>query len=89
MLGGSRASFDLVTPHLIDRLFEAEPTVLALLERDPFAGAPPRYLRWRVDYYEFTDAEERAKTGAWWKRRPVFESPILDREERAKGVGPE
>jgi len=42
--------------------------VRALLEKDPFAGAPPRFVRGVVYDYHFTDRAERAATGAWWRR---------------------
>ena len=56
--------------HLLDRLLqrvlEAEPCVLALLEKNPFPNAPPRYVR--LAFYEnhFTRFEDR--TAAWWRR---------------------
>lgn len=54
--------------HVMSRLFDAEPDVLALLEGDPFDGAKPRYLRALVDDYTFTTF---ANDGAnWWKREP-------------------
>ena len=36
------------------RLLEGSPDVLALLDDDPFEGRPPRYVRSRVDLYEFS-----------------------------------
>ncbi|HEX5138951.1 MAG TPA: lipase maturation factor family protein [Planctomycetota bacterium] len=50
------------------RLLENEPSVTALLERNPFPGEPPHYIRATSYRYEFTTAEERRATGAWWKR---------------------
>jgi hypothetical protein len=52
------------------RLFEAQPDVLALLERDPFAGKPPRYLRAQLDNYRFTTFAEKHATGDWWRSEP-------------------
>jgi hypothetical protein len=52
----------------LDRLLEGEPTVLALLGENPFPDAPPHYIRATLYRYEFTTAEERRATGAWWKR---------------------
>lgn len=46
------------------RLLEGSPPVLRLLERDPFAGKPPRYIRARVYEYRFT----RGQTRDWWRR---------------------
>ena len=50
------------------RLLEGEPNVIALLEKNPFPGKPPRAIR-AVEYsYHFTTSAERGETGAWWKR---------------------
>jgi hypothetical protein len=50
------------------KLLEGSPEVKALLEADPFQGQPPRYLRGVLYDYSFTNAEERRRTGNWWKR---------------------
>jgi hypothetical protein len=50
------------------RLLQGSPEVLALLERNPFPNAPPRYIRALVYDYHFTDFATRRKTGAWWRR---------------------
>ncbi len=50
------------------RLLEGSPEVRDLLEADPFHGRPPQYVRGVLYDYSFTDAEERRKTGNWWKR---------------------
>jgi hypothetical protein len=47
------------------------PEVLRLLGRDPFAGAPPRSIRFAEYDYRFTSAVERARTGAWWARELI------------------
>jgi predicted DCC family thiol-disulfide oxidoreductase YuxK len=54
--------------HFVQRLLENEPTVTALLEKNPFPDKPPLYLR--AEFYEYTyaDSEEKAK-GIWWDRR--------------------
>lgn len=49
-------------------LLEASPPVLGLLERDPFHGRAPRYLRALRYEYRFTSFAEWRATGAWWKR---------------------
>jgi hypothetical protein len=54
--------------NLLDRLLHGTPEVLALLERNPFPDAPPRFVRVTVYDYRFTTPEERAKTGKWWRR---------------------
>ncbi len=53
------------------RLLQGSPEVLALLEKNPFPDHPPRYLRARFYDYQFTNFDERRKTGAWWKRGPA------------------
>ena len=50
------------------RLLQGSPEVLALVERNPFPNAPPRYIRAVVYDYHFTDFATRRKTGAWWRR---------------------
>ncbi len=53
---------------LMMRLLQGSPPVLELLEQNPFAGKPPRYVRAIVYDYRFTTFEERRQTGNWWKR---------------------
>jgi hypothetical protein len=63
---------------LMARLLEGEPTVLALLGEDPFAGRPPRHVRLLVYDYTFSDPAER-RAGAWWRRgagRPLTTRPL-------------
>lgn len=56
---------------VLQRLLEAEPTVLALLRRDPLAGERPRQIRAAFFRYRFTTAAERAQSGEWWSREFV------------------
>ena len=66
------------------RLLQGKPEVLWLLQRDPFAGRPPRYLRALIYSYRFTTAAERAATGAYWHRDetgppgspPIYFGPV-------------
>ena len=53
------------------------PDVLALLGRNPFRGAPPRFIRFVQYDYRFATRAERARTGAWWKRELVGYLPQL------------
>jgi len=55
------------------KLLEADRAVLALLQRDPFDGRRPRFVRARLYRYRFTTPEERRTTGAWWHRELVDE----------------
>ena len=50
------------------RLLQGSPPVLQLLDQNPFAGAPPKYVRAVVYDYQFTSFDERRQTGNWWKR---------------------
>jgi predicted DCC family thiol-disulfide oxidoreductase YuxK len=50
------------------KLLEGSPEVRGLLEADPFGGRAPQYVRAVLYDYSFTDAEERRRTGNWWKR---------------------
>jgi len=65
------------------RLLEGSPEVSALLARNPFPDEPPVYIR-AVKYdYHFTDAEERAADGTWWKREKLgLYLPVLSLRER-------
>ena len=54
-------------PFLV-RLLQGSPSVLALLEENPFPDAPPRYVRAALYDYRFTDPAEHRRTGAWWRR---------------------
>jgi hypothetical protein len=53
--------------HFMERLLDGSPDVLRLLGRNPFPGVPPRYVRALLYEYRFTTAEERRKTGDWWR----------------------
>jgi hypothetical protein len=50
------------------RLLQGSPEVIALLKKNPFPDAPPRYIRAVVYDYKFTDFAERLKEKAWWRR---------------------
>ncbi len=51
------------------RLLEGSPDVNALLAKNPFPAAPPKYVRALLFDYSFTDWAERRATGNWWKRQ--------------------
>jgi predicted DCC family thiol-disulfide oxidoreductase YuxK len=67
-LGGVRDSPWMVS--LMWRLLEGSPTVLALLESNPFPDGPPKYVRAQLYDYRFADRDEHRSTGRWWVRRP-------------------
>ncbi len=54
--------------NFIVRLFEGSPSVLALLDKNPFPDLPPRYLRAQIYRYYFSDFHTLIKTGQWWRR---------------------
>lgn len=58
-------------PRFVARLREGSPPVLALLARDPFAGARPRWVRAKLDDYRFTDIATRRREGTWWSVREL------------------
>jgi lipase maturation factor 1 len=65
----------------VGRLLEGSPEVLDLIAANPFPEKPPRWIRGELFDYHFTSFEERAATGAWWKRtyeRPWFPPRALD-----------
>ncbi len=64
--------------HFLVRLRQGSPKVLKLLDRNPFAGQPPRYLRALLDQYHFTDSATRRQAGTWWRREQIgFYCPVL------------
>jgi predicted DCC family thiol-disulfide oxidoreductase YuxK len=57
-------------PHFLERLLENEPTVTALLQKNPFADKAPQYIRAQFYNYNFSSGEEM-RQGLWWQRRSV------------------
>ncbi|HUN92934.1 MAG TPA: lipase maturation factor family protein [Burkholderiaceae bacterium] len=68
-LGGSRENPWFA--NLMLALLEGRPAVLDLLGDNPFANAPPKYVRAQLYDYRFADPATRAATGAWWERTQV------------------
>jgi hypothetical protein len=71
-------------------LLDNSPTVKALLANDPFPDQAPHYIRVEAYRYQFTDFEERARTGNWWKRTalgPFTPLPGLERTPQGD-IGP-
>jgi hypothetical protein len=75
---------------LLRRLLEGERDVYHLLEAPQWQAKAPRYVRLRYYRYEFTTADERRATGAWWRREPLGELTDrlsleeLDRRDRRR-----
>ena len=60
-------------------LLRNDPRVLALFADNPFAAAPPRFVRTMKVRYRFTTAAEKKASGAWWAREAVGTfGPILE-----------
>ncbi|MBW2547983.1 MAG: lipase maturation factor family protein [Deltaproteobacteria bacterium] len=76
--------------NLMTRLLQDEPSVLELLDDNPFRDEPPRQVRALIYQYELTNAEERNATGQWWKRRDrMLYAPILGVEIATDEATPE
>ena len=58
---------------LVSKLLAGDPWIGKLLADNPFAAAPPRWIRALLYRYEYTTPSERAASGAWWKRERVAE----------------
>ncbi len=54
--------------NFIVRLLEGSPDVLALVGKNPFPNASPRYIRAQLYDYHFTTIGERRSDGNWWRR---------------------
>ncbi|MDP9000382.1 MAG: lipase maturation factor family protein [Myxococcota bacterium] len=62
--------------HMVWQLLEGDASPRSLLLRDPFASAPPRWIRADIWRYAFT--RSRKTSGAWWtrERAGVFLRPV-------------
>jgi lipase maturation factor 1 len=71
------------------RLLQNSPEVLALLARNPFPKAPPKYIRAQLYEYHFTDMATRRATGQWWQRdyHGVYLPPV-SLPENERGIEP-
>ena len=55
----------------LDALLRNSPSVVALLETNPFPQQPPRYLRIETYRYRFSNMQALRDTGQWWKREYI------------------
>jgi len=68
-----------------ERLLENDADVLALFRGNPFAQAPPRYVRAMLWQYWFTSMDEKLCTGNWWRRNLIgLYAPVLTRQQDGK-----
>jgi hypothetical protein len=75
---------DLV-PETEERLLENDRDVLNLFRGNPFAQAPPRYVRAVLWQYWFTSMDEKRRTGNWWRRNLMgLYAPALTRQTDGK-----
>lgn len=58
-----------IVPLTEERLLDNDADVLSLFRSNPFAQAPPKYVRAVLWQYWFTSLEEKRSTGNWWKRQ--------------------
>ena len=63
--------------HLAWKLLGAEPATLKLIARDPFGGAPPRFLRVELYRYRFAP---RGVPGRWTRERVGAWLPPISRD---------
>ena len=67
---------------LMNKLLQGSPQVLSLLDKNPFAHKPPKYIRALLYGYTYNTPEQRRKHGQIWQRRyqgvywPVSTLPI-------------
>ena len=68
-----------------ERLLENDPGVLTLFQANPFAQAPPRYVKAVLWQYWFTSMDEKQRTGNWWKRNLLgLYAPLITRQPDGK-----
>jgi lipase maturation factor 1 len=68
------------------RLLESSPPVLQLFENNPFADKPPIAVRAVAYQYWFTTHDERARTGAWWRREALGAYAPTARRDGANNI---
>jgi hypothetical protein len=74
-----------LVPLTEERLLVNDADVLTLFRGNPFAQAPPRYVRAVLWQYWFTSMEEKRRTGNWWKRNLMgLYAPELTRQPDGK-----
>jgi hypothetical protein len=57
----------------VEKLLQGDRATLSLLKHNPFPAAPPARIRASFYRYEFSTPAERARSGAWWKRKHLGE----------------
>jgi predicted DCC family thiol-disulfide oxidoreductase YuxK len=68
------------------RILEGSPQVLDLLEKNPFPGKPPKYLRASLYAYHFSNLARHREEGVWWERSPKgLYCPVLSMRNGPEG----
>ena len=63
-----------------ERLLSNEKDVLSLFAGNPFAKAPPKFVRAVIWQYWFTSLADKRATGMWWKRQLLgLYAPVLQK----------
>jgi len=57
--------------NLVHKMLRNDPQTLKLIDKNPFEGHPPHYIRAVLYSYRFTDPQEKKETGSWWVRKPL------------------
>ncbi|MGH8752479.1 MAG: lipase maturation factor family protein [Burkholderiales bacterium] len=73
--------------HLLQRLLENSPEVIALLDGNPFPDKPPYYVRALLYDYRYTNSDEKESKGVWWERRMagLYYPAVKLRQSSSKG----
>jgi lipase maturation factor 1 len=67
-----------LVPFAEERLLTNSRDVLSLFRGNPFASAPPKYVRAVLWQYWFTSMKEKRETGNWWRRQLLgLYAPVL------------
>jgi lipase maturation factor 1 len=67
-----------LVPFAEERLLTNSRDVLSLFRGNPFASAPPKYVRAVLWQYWFTSMKEKRDTGNWWRRQFLgLYAPVL------------
>ena len=71
---------NIILTDLLQAILEERRPVLGLMESTP--DFTPRFIRWRLDRYRFSNPEQRAETGDWWVSKTMYESPTIPRRSQ-------
>ncbi len=77
--------YDVWFLRFVQRLLTGDRAMLRLMGKNPFADAPPGFIRALFYRYRYSDPHIKCETGAWWTREllGVYLQPIsLDRLKR-------